>query len=68
MKGEERSLEKQTYKNNINILPSKIFKEKISNIDAEVYLSGNGNDCGTNKVHQNIKNEVKIKNLFNKYS
>ena len=59
IKGEKRSLEKQTYKNNINIPPSKIFKEKISNIDAEVYVSGNRNDCSTNKVHQNIKNEVK---------
>ena len=59
IKGEKRSMEKQTYKNNINIPPSKIFKEKISNILAEVYVSGNRNDCGTNKVHQNIKNEVK---------
>ena len=59
IKGEKRSMEKQTYKNNINIPPSKIFKEKISNIHAEVYVSGNRNDCGTNKVHQNIKNEVK---------
>ena len=34
IKGEKRSMEKQTYKNNINIPPSKIFKEKISNIHA----------------------------------
>ena len=36
-----------------------MFKEKISNIDAEVYVSGNRNDCCINKVHQSIKNEVK---------
>ena len=69
IKSEKRNLEKQTYKNNINIPPSEIFKDKISNIDAEVYVSGNRNDCDTNKFHQNIKNEVKKqKNFFNKYS
>ena len=55
----KENLEKKTYKNNINIPSSKTFKEKISNIYAEVYVSGNRNDCGTNKVHQNIKNDVK---------
>ena len=61
IKGEKRRL-KKTYKNNINILPSKMFKEKILNIDVQVYVSGNRNDCGTNKVHQNNKRSQKPKN------
>ena len=55
IKGEKRNLEKQTYQNNINAPPSKIFKEKTSKIDAEVYVSRNRNDCGTSEVQQNIK-------------
>ena len=70
MKGEKRSLEKRTYNSNINVPPSKIFKEKISNIDAEVYVSRNSNDCGTSIVHQNMKNKVKKQktSLTNIYS
>ena len=68
--GEKRSLEKRTYNSNINVPPSKIFKEKISNIDAEVYVSRNSNDCGTSIVHQNMKNKVKKQktSLTNIYS
>ena len=46
----------------------KCLKKKTSKIDAEVYVSRNRNDCGTNEVQQNIKKGQKTKNLFNKYS
>ena len=58
---------------NINIPPSKFFFKKISNIDAEAYVSRNRNDCSTSKVYQNMKNKVKkqktsLKNIQSEYN
>ena len=39
----------------------KFLKKKTSKIDAEVYVSRNRNDCGTNEVQQNIKKVKKQK-------
>ena len=44
---------------NMNIPTFKNSKEKTSNTDAEVFMSGNRNNCGTNEVNQNIKKKVK---------
>ena len=44
---------------NMNIPTFKNSKEKTSNTDAEVFMSGNRNNCGTDEVNQNIKKKVK---------
>ena len=59
IKGKTRQQIKENITKDINVAPSKLYRDRLLEIPHDVYASGNRNRSASKKVFQNMKSEVK---------